>query len=64
MVIAGYLSKLIATSAVALFFGVPFKESFTLGLMMNLRGLYEVTIFLKWLDEGVSSLCSHILLKM
>ncbi|KAJ6985069.1 cation/H(+) antiporter 24 [Populus alba x Populus x berolinensis] len=53
MVIAGYLSKLIAISAVALFFGVPFKESFTLGLMMNLRGLYEATIFLKWLDEGI-----------
>jgi hypothetical protein len=63
MVITGYFSKLVATLVVALLFGVTLiKESLTLGdLTMNLRGLFEAMILLRWLEESASSLCSHTL---
>lgn len=53
MVMTGYLSKLVATLVVALYFKVPFKDSLTLGLIMNLRGQMEVMLFLLWLNRKV-----------
>jgi hypothetical protein len=62
MVITGYFSKLVATLVVALLFGVTLiKESLTLGdLTMNLRGLFEAMILLRWLEEDFGDPYLHV----
>ncbi|XP_010453733.1 PREDICTED: cation/H(+) antiporter 25-like [Camelina sativa] len=56
MSIVGFVTKFISSTAAALFFKVPTRDSLTLGLMMNLRGQIEVLLYLHWIDKRMVGL--------
>ncbi|XP_010535348.1 PREDICTED: cation/H(+) antiporter 24-like [Tarenaya hassleriana] len=62
MTIVGYLAKFISTTAAALLLKVPARDSFTLGLIMNLRGQIELLLYLHWIDERMIGLPSFTLM--
>ncbi|XP_010485219.1 PREDICTED: cation/H(+) antiporter 25, partial [Camelina sativa] len=56
MSIVGFVTKFISSTAAALFFKVPTRDSLTLGLMMNLRGQIEILLYLHWIDKRMVGL--------
>ncbi|KAJ8751244.1 hypothetical protein K2173_016425 [Erythroxylum novogranatense] len=53
MVMIGYISKIVATLATALYFEIPWKDSLTFSLVMNLRGQVEILLFIHWMDKQI-----------
>ncbi|CAI9107071.1 OLC1v1006352C1 [Oldenlandia corymbosa var. corymbosa] len=50
MAVVGFLTKVIATMLASRFFGISWKESLALGLILNLRGQVELLLFIHWMD--------------
>ncbi|XP_019058239.1 PREDICTED: cation/H(+) antiporter 24-like [Tarenaya hassleriana] len=62
MSIAGYVAKFVSTTGAALLFKVPARDSFTLGLVMNLRGQIEILLYLHWIDKRMIGLAGFTLM--
>ncbi|KAL1217595.1 Cation/H(+) antiporter 24 [Cardamine amara subsp. amara] len=56
MTVVNFITKFLSTTAAALFFKVPVRDSITLGLMMNLRGQIDVLLYLHWIDKRIVGL--------
>lgn len=59
MTLTGYLSKFVAMLGTALYFQMPVRDSFTLSLILSLRGQVELILFIHWLDKKVCIMCLH-----
>ncbi|CAM8975488.1 unnamed protein product [Rhodiola kirilowii] len=53
MTLTGYVTKLIVTIAVSLYYEVPLGDSLALGLIMSLRGQVEFVLFIHWMDKSI-----------
>ncbi|KAF2296863.1 hypothetical protein GH714_010105 [Hevea brasiliensis] len=53
MFIVGYISKIGSVWMSALYFDMPMKESLALGLILNLRGQFEILIYIHWMDKRI-----------
>ncbi|XP_058111076.1 cation/H(+) antiporter 15-like [Magnolia sinica] len=51
LITVAFIGRLVGTLLPALYYKIPFRDSLALGLMMNLRGVVEVTFCLHWLDS-------------
>ncbi|XP_022764455.1 cation/H(+) antiporter 15-like [Durio zibethinus] len=51
VVVFAFVIKLIAVMLPALCFSVPLREAFVLGLVLNARGIVELTVYNLWKDD-------------
>ncbi|OVA12693.1 Cation/H+ exchanger [Macleaya cordata] len=59
VIISCYLGKLVGVALPSLYFGLPIRDAFLLGLIMNIKGIVEVAILNVWVDFEHIKISTH-----